>query len=250
MNRGVYTVTSGALAAQARLDAVAQNLANASTAGYKAERLIFRVRPLTETAGGVPDLVDPVLGRTAAQVVEVATVRDFSQGPVRSSGNPLDVAITGEGFFAVTTPRGERYTRQGTFALDGEGYLVTQHGERVQAENGDLRLPPGDVVIADDGGVHVGGSEVGRLKLVTFGDPPALVAEGTSLFAPAPGAQPAPLDAGKVHVQAGAIEGANADAITSMVELVDVARGYESYMHALQRLDQVSQRSINDVGRV
>ncbi len=250
MNRGLYTVTSGALAAQARLEAVAQNLANVGTAGYKAERLVFRVRPLDETAAAGPGPLDPVLGRTAAQVAEVATVRDFSQGPVRASGNPLDVAIEGDGFFAVATPRGERYTRQGNFALDGDGYLVTQHGDRVQGETGDLRLPPGDVVIDGDGGVHVDRNEVGRLKLVGFGDPPKLVPEGTALFAPAPGATAAPLDAAQIHLQPGAIEGANVDAVTSMVELVDVARGYESYMHALQRLDQISQKSINDVGRV
>src|SRR6185295_11735858 len=94
MNRTVYTVTSGALAALARLDAVAQNLANVGTPGYKAERVLFRVRPLDEgTAAVAPSDV----ARTAAQVAEVATIRDFSQGPVRQSGNPLDVALTRPG---------------------------------------------------------------------------------------------------------------------------------------------------------
>jgi flagellar basal-body rod protein FlgG len=252
MNRAVYTVTSGGIAALARLEAVAQNLANANTAGYKAERLLFRVRELARPPGGVDAGVplDPVLDRTAAQVVEVASVRDFSQGPVRTSGNPLDVAITGQGFFAVATARGERYTRQGTFTRDGEGYLVTQHGERVQGEAGDIRLGTGDVVIGQDGSIAVDGATVGRLKLVGFGDEPALVPEGAALFAPAPGAAPEPLDATAVRLEPGAVEAANVDAVASMVELVDVARGFESYMHAMQRLDEVAQRSINDVGRV
>jgi flagellar basal-body rod protein FlgF len=248
MNRGIYTVASGGLAAQARMEAVAQNLANVGTAGYKAERLVFRVKPLTRQAEE-PGL-DPVVDRTAAQVAEVATVRDFTTGPIHTSGNPLDVAIEGDGFFAVATPRGERYTRAGNFSLDADGTLITQSGDRVQGENGDLTLPKGDVVIAEDGSVRVDGNEVGRLKLVGFGNPPALVPEGATLFAPAPKAIPAPLDASAVHLHAGALEGANVDAVTGMVELVDVARGYESYMHALQRLDQVTQRSIDDVGRV
>ena len=248
MNRSVYTAASGALAALARLEAVTQNLANAQTAGYKAERVVFRVRPLDES---VPVELDPELGRTAAQVAQVATIRDFSQGPVRRTDNPLDVALTGDGFFVVTTPRGDRYTRQGTFTRDAEGYLTTQHGERVQGDNGsDLRIGRGDVSIGEDGSVTVDGSSVGRLKVVSFGAEPALTAEGTALYAPAPGAAPTPLDASAVQVQGGAIEGANIDAVAGMIELIDVSRGFEAYMHTLEKVDGVTQRSINEVGRV
>jgi flagellar basal-body rod protein FlgG len=248
MNRAIYTAASGGLAALARLEAVTQNMANVQTAGFKAERVVFRVRPLGESA---PAELDPELGRTAAQVAQVATIRDFSQGPVRRTDNPLDVAITGDGFFVVTTARGERYTRQGTFSLDAEGYLVTQHGERVQGENGsDLRIGSGDVSIGADGGVTVDGASVGRLRLVSFGDQPALLAEGAALFKPAPGATPTPLDATAVQVQGGAIEGANVDAVAGMVELVDVSRGFEAYMHTMEKIDGITQRSINEVGRV
>lgn len=248
MNRAVYTAASGGLAALARLEAVTQNMANVQTAGYKAERAVFRVRPLDES---VSVELDPELGRTAAQVAQVATIRDFSQGPVRRTDNPLDVAITGDGFFVVSTARGERYTRQGTFSLDAEGYLTTQHGERVQGDNGsDLRIGTGDVAIGEDGSVTVDGTPAGRLKLVGFGEQPALTAEGAALFAPAPGAAPTPLDASAVRVQGGAIEGANVDAVAGMIELVDVSRGFEAYMHTLEKIDGVIQRSINEVGRV
>jgi flagellar basal-body rod protein FlgG len=248
MNRTVYTVTSGALAALARLDSVAQNLANVGTPGYKAERVLFRVRPLEEgTAAVAPSDV----ARTAAQVAEVATVRDFSQGPVRQSGNPLDVALTGPGFFVVSTPRGERYTRQGTFTLDAEGHLVTQAGLRVQGDGGDLQLPDNGVAaVGGDGTITVNGSQVGRIKVVDFGEKPALVAEGHALFAPAPGAVAAPLDAAAVRLEPGAIEAANIDAVTGLVELIEVSRGFEAYMQAMSRLDQVAERSITDVGRV
>jgi flagellar basal-body rod protein FlgF len=247
MNRAVYTVTSGGIAALGRLEAVSQNLANISTAGYKAERLVFRVRPL-EPDGAAR--LDPVLSRTAAQVVEVATIRDFSQGPVRPSGNPLDVAIGGEGFFVVSTARGDRYTRQGTFTRDGEGYLVTQHGERVQGESGDIPVGIGDAAIGEDGTIAVDGVSAGRLKMVTFGAHPALQPEGATLFVPAPGVTPTPLDATEVRLHPGAIEGANVDAAAGMIELIDVSRGFETYMHAMRRLDEVAQHAINEVGRV
>ena len=250
MNRTIYTVASGGMASLARLEAVSQNLANANTAGYKAGRLVFRVRPLSreEDVSGLS--LDPVLGRTAAQVGELESVRNFAQGAVRSSGNPLDVAISGEGFFAVATPRGERYTRQGSFTLDGEGYLVTQHGERVQGDGGDIRVGGGDIAIGGDGSITSDGLAVGRIKVVSFGPKPPLVPEGAALFAPIGGATATPVDATAVTLQPGAIEASNVDAVASMVELVEVSRGFESYMRAMQRLDEIVQRSINEVGKV
>jgi len=247
MNRAVYALASGGLAAQARLDAVTQNLANVGTTGYKAARPVFRLRPLDVQAIGLPE---PPALRAGAQVTESETVRDFSQGPVRATGNPLDVAITGQGFFVVATPRGERYTRQGGFGLDGEGNLVTEHGDRVQGDNGDLRLGSGDVAIGEDGQVTVDGNSVGRLKLVSFGDRPALLAEGNALFAPTRGTAPVPIDATATHVDQSSLEAANVDPVKGMVELVEVSRGFEQYMHAMQRLDEVAQRSINEVGRI
>jgi flagellar basal-body rod protein FlgG len=254
MNRGIYTTASGGIAALAQLESVSQNLANVGTAGYKAERLIFQVRPLGQSADGVPEPgtlgLDPVLGQTAAQVMSIESVRDFSQGSVRLSGNPLDVAITGDGFFAVETARGERYTRQGTFSIDREGFLVTALGDRVQGDGGDVQLGNGEVVIAQDGTVTVDRIPTGRLKLVSFGERPRLVPEGSALYAPLPNTEPVPIEATAVRLQPGATEASNADAVTSLVELVEVARGYESYMQAMRRLDEITERTINDVGRV
>jgi flagellar basal-body rod protein FlgF len=247
MNRAIYTAASGGIAALARLDAVTQNVANVSTPGYKAGRVVFEVRPLTLAPSGA---LDPIGGRTAVQVHELATVTDFSQGPVRNTGNPLDVALTGPGFFTVQTARGERYTRQGSFALDRDGYLVTGHGERVLGDAGDIRIGTGEVAIGGDGTITVDGSAAGRLRVVDFGPEPRLVPEGDALFAPAPGAAPAPLDAAQVQLQPAAVEGANVDAVAGLIELVDVSRGFETYMQTMQRLDHLAERSITDVGRV
>lgn len=251
MNRSIYTMTSGGIAAMARLDQVAQNVANVSTPGYKAGRLVFRVRPLDETAAGP---TTAPFARTANQVTEVETVRDFSTGPIRMSGNPLDVAINGDGFFVVSTPRGERYTRQGTFSMDEEGFLVTHAGERVQGDGGEINLRGsgnGSVAtIGEDGTVTVDRSQVGRLKIVSFGDEPKLVPEGNALFSAAPGTFPTPVEQSNVRLAPEAYEGANVDAVAGMIELVDVTRGFETYMSAMKRLDEVVQRAINDIGRV
>ena len=249
MNRGVYTIASGGLAAQARLEAVAQNLANGNTVGYKAQRVAFDVRPLVNFPRPV---VDRIAAETVPQLVGIEQTRDFSPGPLTTTGNPLDVAVTGRGFFAVATAAGERYTRQGTFAVDAEGFLVTARGDRVRGDGGDLALGRGggDVVIAGDGTVSVDGGRVGRLRVVDFGDEPALVGEGEALFAAPPGTTGTPLEPADVELQQGVLERANVDVVSGLVELIDVARGYESYMKAIQRLDEVAKRSIEDVGRV
>jgi flagellar basal-body rod protein FlgF len=248
MNRGLYTIASGGLAAQARLDAVAQNLANVNTVGYKSQRVAFDVQTVQHYA--------PVRSRlssthTVAHLVGIEQTRDFSPGPMVSSGNPLDVAIAGRGFFVVSTAAGEHYTRQGTFAVDAEGMLVTARGDRVQGDGGDVNVGrEGAVVIAPDGTVSVEDTPVGRLRLVDFGDAPGLVGAGDALFAAAPGATPTPLEPEAVDVRQGMVEQANVDAVAGLVELIDVARGYEAYMRAIQRLDDIARRTIEDIGRV
>jgi flagellar basal-body rod protein FlgF len=119
----------------------------------------------------------------------------------------------------------------------------------VQGEQGDLQLE-GSPLIGDDGSISVAGTLVGKFKMVGFGDKPALVPEGSSLFAAAPGVVATPLKETDVRLQQGAIEASNVDAVRSLMELIEVSRGFESYMKALQRFDEIGQRSINDVGRV
>jgi flagellar basal-body rod protein FlgG len=249
MNRGIYTIASGGVAAQMRLDTIAQNLSNVGTAGYKAERVAFDVSPLQNFP--VP-VYDSVLAETQPLVVGADMRRDFTQGSVNTTGNPLDVAITGAGFFAVTTPRGERYTRNGTFTIDKDGFLSTPEGFHVQGEQGaEIRLSTtgGPIEISEDGSIRSDGNTVGRLKLVDFGPQPSLVPEGDSLYAPVPGTGGAPLPPEQVAVQQYAIERANVDVVQGMVALVDVSRTFETYMRAITRLDELQQRSINEVGR-
>src|SRR5690349_588276 len=141
MDAGIFSAMSGSTAAQTRLDALANNLANASTAGFKAERVLQRA----ERAGDVAPPPNTVPTPITRERVET----DFAQGAISKSGNPLDVAIAGDGFFVVKTDRGERLTRGGDFILDGAGYLAASDGSRVQGTSGDISIPAGPVAIGN-----------------------------------------------------------------------------------------------------
>jgi flagellar basal-body rod protein FlgG len=241
MDAGIFSAVSGSLAAQTRLDALANNLANASTAGFKAERVLHRA----ERAGEIA----PPLTAVPTPVTRETVVTDFSQGPINTRGNPLDVALAGDGFLVVRTERGERLTRSGSLGIDSEGFLATGDGQRVQGTSGDIRIPESPVVIAADGSVRAGEQQVGRLRIVTVEDPQQLVRESGTRFAA--GAQ-APVDAapGSVRVLQGATEGANISPVEGLVSLIETVRGFETYMRAAERLDQVTAKAISDVGRV
>jgi flagellar basal body rod protein FlgG len=241
MDAGIYSAMSGSVAAQTRLDALANNLANASTAGFKAERVLQRA----ERAGDVTPPPNAVPTPVTKERVET----DFSQGPIESSGNPFDVALAGEGFFVVHTDRGERLTRSGNFVVDAGGYLAASDGSRVQGTGGDISIPAGSVAIASDGTIRVGDQRVGQLRVVTVQDPTQLVRESGTRFAPGTEA-PADVAPGKTRVVQGAVEGANLAPVEGLVALIETVRGFETYMRAAERLDAMTQKAITDVGRV
>ena len=241
MDAGIFSAVSGSLAAQTRLDALANNLANASTAGFKAERVLQRAEPAGEIA--------PPPTAVPTPVTRERVVTDFSQGPITHSGNPLDVALAGDGFLVVKTAEGERLTRNGSFSIDSAGYLATGDGSRVQGTSGDLHIAGSPVVIAADGSVRVGEQRVGQLRLVSVADPTQLVRESGTRFAA--GTQ-ALTDAapGSLRVLQGASEGANLAPVEGLVALIETVRGFETYMRAAERLDQVTAKAISEVGRV
>lgn len=241
MDAGIFSAVSGSMAAQTRLDALANNLANASTAGFKAERVLQRA----ERAGEIA----PPPTAVPTPVTREHVVTDFTQGAINQSGNPLDVALAGDGFLVVKTDRGERLTRNGSFTIDSAGYLATGDGSRVQGTSGDISISGSPVVIAADGSITVDGQRSGQLRVVTVEDQNALLRESGTRFAP--GAQ-APADAppGSVRIIQGAVEGANLSPVEGLVSLIETVRGFETYMRAAERLDQVTGKAIAEVGRV
>jgi flagellar basal-body rod protein FlgG len=246
MNRGIYEIASAAVATQMKLDVVAQNLANAKTIGYKSADVAFSSQLLQNFPLATPS-PDPITDALTPEVVDAQQVVDWTTGPITTTGNPLDVAIEGEGFFVVNTPLGERYTRQGAFRLDREGYLTTFDGNRVQGSRGDIRVGEGRVSIAQDGSVAVDNKVQDQLKLVVFGNAATLVQTGGGMFS---GSNPTPLDPAEKRLVTGSLEEANVNAVSGLVALVDVTRAYESYMRAIHRLDEVAKKAIDEVGRV
>ncbi|MCC6764852.1 MAG: flagellar hook basal-body protein [Deltaproteobacteria bacterium] len=241
MDAGIFSAMSGSLAAQTRLDALANNLANANTVGFKAERVLQRA----ERAG---DVVPPPTA-VPTPVTRDWVETDFGQGSINKSGNPLDVALAGEGFFVVKTERGDRLTRSGDFAIDAAGYLATSDGSRVQGTSGDISIPKGPVVFGADGSVRAGDQSVGQLRIVTVENPGKLVRESGTRFA---AGDLALTDAarGSVQIVQGATESANLSPVEGLVAMIETVRGFETYMRAAERLDQMTSKAINDVGRV
>jgi flagellar basal-body rod protein FlgF len=224
MDRGLYIAASGMLAEQIRQEQIANDLANASTPGYKADRTAqrsFGDLLLANTATG------GVVGRQSTAVQVDAIETDFSPKPARETGEALDFAITGEGFFAVQTAQGVRYTRNGQFALDAQGRLVTAQGDPV--------LDAAGRPIAAAGGKV----DPRRIGVVALTDPRK---EGDSLVSGTPAG------AGAGTVRSGALEGSGADAARSMVDMIASMRAFEAGQKVIQAIDDTLGQAASKVG--
>lgn len=238
MDRLIYLAMTGAQQLLQQQAVTAHNLANAGTTGYKAETAAFRVAPVI--GPGLP---------TRAYALDTTTGADLTPGAVQSTGRDLDVAIEGPGFFAVEAKDGtEAYTRSGSFDVSPDGELVTRSGLTVLGEGGPLTIPPDSKVqVGRDGTVSAttpGQSAtvnvVGRLKLV---NPAAAdVQKGPDGLFRLRSGQPADAD-DAVSVAAGALESSNVNAVSAMVDMINLARNFELQMKLLQSADGNEQRA-------
>ena len=248
MLRGLYTAASGMLARQVQQERLANDLANVNTAGYKRERLVTASFPellLSRLEPPAPAAVGP-LG-TGTVVADAGP--DLAQGPLQETGRPQDLALEGEGFFAVAGPDGVYYTRAGHFQVGPEGLLQTPAGWPVLGVGGiPLVVGSDDFEVTPDGQVVAGGIPVGVVARVTFVNPAGLRKVGENLFAPT-------AEAGAVvpvatPVRQGYLEQSNVDPVRAVVELLDNFRAFEAAQRALQAQDQTLGLAINEVGRV
>jgi flagellar basal-body rod protein FlgG len=220
-----------------RQELLANNLANASTTGYKQDDLVVFARQVP------PGSSTP----TGAHVITPWT--DFAPGLVETTGRPLDVALGGPGFLVVQTPRGVRYTRAGTLTTNADGLVVTPNGYPVMGEGGAITVRSGQPAISPKGEIQDGGRTVDTLRVVDFPTPYRLVKDGDGLFAPAdPGAAPAP--AKDPQVISGALEQSNVSTVRTMVDMIEMLRSYESAQRAIQAADEADRYAANDMGRV
>jgi flagellar basal-body rod protein FlgG len=242
----MYLAAAGALVQQMRLALLANNVANINTIGYKGEKTVFRIvqDPPAQSPQPSSILTQPL----SPYAPPFSAITDFSQGAIRSTGNPLDVAIDGEGFFSVRTPQGVQYTRQGSFNLDDRGVLVTRDGYPVLGEGGEITLEEGSVEIDMQGNVYLDGDEVGRLRISAFPNDSSLKKTGNGRFAVSD--QTARLNRPEnTLLRQGHLELANVNPVRAMTEMIEVSRAFEAYQKVIHSADEATAKSIGDVGR-
>lgn len=245
MDSGYYAAFTGLLAREQALDSVANNVANANTNGFRAEREFFR---------------DAVTGPGAANSQLNAAVNDFgvlggnhidlSQGQMESTGNPLDIAIEGQGFFAIQSKTGEtQYTRDGSFQRSTKGVLITQQNEPVLSSQGKpITIPTGPVTIAADGTVSVNGGIAGRIGVFQFAANTPLVPEGVSRYQAPPKSAKSTTNA---TLHQGMVEGSNQNVVQGTLQLILVQRQAEMMMKAVSVFsNDLDQQATQDLPRV
>jgi len=234
VSSGIYVATAGAVAQSNALDATANNIANAATAGFQGDRVTFREQ----------------LGRAKSAdvaMVDAGTTRvDNERGALTQTDNPLDLALDGDGFIGVETPNGARYTRAGNLQLDSERRLTTADGLPVRGVGGGaITVPPTaqTIAVSPEGVVSADGASVGSIELVRF-SPAQTKREGGSLFS----ASGQPLAEDPPKVRSGMLESSNVNIVRGVVDLVKVSRTYESLMRVIQGYHDVEQRAARDLG--
>lgn len=229
------------IALQRQMDVVANNIANLNTSGFKAEQILFEeyVMPVAR------DNDFPTLDQPLSYVQDWATVHDLSGGAVVQTGNELDMALNGEGFFAVQTAGGERWTRAGTFQLNSQGTLVDLSGNPVLGTGGPISFGPEEtgITIAADGTISSSAGQKGQLRVVEFTNAQELKREGSNLFS---GGEPQV--ATTTRVMQGHVERSNVSGVSEMAEMIRVQRAYESAASLAQKQDEMRRSAIQRLG--
>jgi flagellar basal-body rod protein FlgG len=270
MVRGWYTGASGMNAQQARLDAISNNLANVDTTSYKRDITVSKNFPelllrrmeddgVYKNPFGSAD-VAPIIGKIGLGVELNELFTDFEQGSFKPTASDSDMALEGKGFFAVETPYGERYTRNGNFTIGVEGYLETKEGYPVLGENGRINLQDMKFTVNKNGEVYVRPISntdadpvlLDRLRLVSFENDRFITKQGSSLYKDTEISGPAVPAEGNARpvVTQGYIEASNVNVVNEMVQMIEVNRAYEANQKSIQSEDTMMSKLWSDVVRV
>lgn len=242
MDYGLYTAFLGMRARQRTLETISNNIANASTTGFKADRLSYSVVEAKNKGSG--ERSDLLAG------VATGGRADLSAGAIQQTGRSLDVAVEGDAFMQIQTPRGVRYTRAGSLSIDAAGQLVTKNGDIVTGERGPITVPRGELTIGEDGTLATEGSVVDKIKLVRFENPAgALLKEGDSLFM-STGAEGVK-EAANFRVVQGALESSNVNTLTEMVAMLNNNREFESLQKSMSlMMNDIGKKIAGEIGRI
>jgi len=282
MIRGLYTGASGMMAQQVRLDAISNNLANADTDGYKKDVAVHKAFPellmrrlqddgMVKIPVGSLDYA-PVIGKIGLGVESNELFTEFSQGSMKETENDFDIALDGKGFLTISTPQGERYTRNGSFTLGKEGFLETKEGYPVLGENGPIKLKANNFTIDKQGRIFINESFqddpnrlvskeenswdktvfLDRIKMVDFDQTRYLAKQGSSLWfsTEESGAAQVLGDTERPKVVQGFVEAANVNPVSEMVQMIEVNRAYEANQKSIQAEDALLGKLFNEVIRV
>lgn len=254
MFRGIYECTAAMRVQESVADVSANNLANAATAGFSKSLALARsapqaeiVRTGKEPSGGIRQTV---IGDAALSVVLSETAVDFSPGAVQSTGNPLDCAIAGEGFFQVSDGKSLFYTREGRFSVDREGRLVSPSGMMLMGAEGPIAVGgAAQVRIGEDGSVQADGRVVGRIALFRFPAPGLLEREGSNRFrSTVASGQPIPVAPAETRLLPEAVEGSNVSVVEEMARMITANRAYEASAKAFDSDSEAGRGMIQAFG--
>ena len=223
MISGVFRLMDGSLAQQLRFENISNNLANINTNGFKKDTLSF----------------DKALSMNSHSRI------DFSSGPIVHTGNKLDLALEGKGFFKIQTAAGVRYTRDGAFTLDSQGGLVTRGGEPVMGQNGPIVVSGKTIRVNREGLIADDNGPADTLAIVDFEQPHLLQKEGSSRYVYA-GEQREIFTADKPNVQQSYLEKSNVNPSEEMIKMIEAYRTFESVQKAIQSMDEVTNKMVND----
>lgn len=267
--RGIYAALSGALAQSQRLDTIANNIANANTPGFKRDEQVFReylvanekppeVIQVPKVPGSLESFYD-MQGGDLSFVEPHGTYTDFTTGRLTGTGNALDLAIDGQGFFEVLTPAGLRMTRVGAFKIDGTGQLVTKDGYPVLRDAAPGTDPSertiqvtgtAPITITENGQVFDGDADLGRLSVVDVADKDHLSKIGQGLFAFKTNQNPEVLAIANPQLKQGFIETSNVNIVKEMTDLIAATRTFETTQKAIKAYDDMADKMVNQVPRL
>lgn len=263
--KGVYTALSGAIAQSQRLDTIANNIANVNTPGFKKDKQVFEEYltanekpPALMNVPKVPASIESfydMQGGDKSFVDTRGTFTDYSQGSLKPTGNRMDVAIEGRGFFEVATPQGVRFQRAGNFTLDGDGKLVTKDGFPVLKSEGSdpatrvIRVGgQGEITINDSGEVFEGTQSLGKLSIIDVKNPDHLQKFGHSLYGIKTNANPEIINVTS-GVKQGFLELSNVNIVQEMTDMISANRVFESTQKAISAYDSMAEKLVNVVGK-
>lgn len=257
MVRALYTSYTGMNNEQNRLDIISNNIANAATTGYKEESVTsqaFDQMLAVKIRDGSVGYTNQNIGNMSLGVKLGEVYTNFNQGSLRQTSNTYDLAISGNGFFQVRVFDSNggssiKYTRDGNFTMNTEGYIVDVAGNRLQGVSGDVRVDPSvsSVAISKQGVIEADGTMVDRVALVDFEDYDYIVKYGDNMYETADGAT---IKDANATIEQGYLEQSNVNVVSEMVNMITITRAYEANQKVMKTVDNMLDKSVNSVGRV